>query len=116
MKKALKSDSKQKDESDVKYDSIQVVTGGHHYQTLLTKKFISRKPWIKPDLQEIYSIIPGTVTTIIVKVGDKVEKGKEIMIYEAMKMQNIILAPFSGVIEKILVKEGDKLPKGALMI
>ena len=38
------------------------------------------------------------------------------MIYEAMKMQNIILAPFDGTVEKILVKEREKLAKGVIMI
>ncbi|EKD32494.1 MAG: hypothetical protein ACD_77C00082G0007, partial [uncultured bacterium] len=43
-------------------------------------------------------------------------KGEELMIYEAMKMQNIILAPFNGTVEKILVKEREKLAKGVIMI
>lgn len=38
------------------------------------------------------------------------------MVYEAMKMQNIIRAPFDGTIEKIHVKNGEKTAKGVLMI
>jgi len=86
------------------------------YKTNLTKKVRNRKVWKRPDLQEIFSIIPGTVTEIMVKVGDHVTKGDKIMVYEAMKMQNIIRAPFDGTIEKILVNEGEKLAKGTLMI
>ena len=72
--------------------------------------------WKKPDLQEIKSVIPGVVTSFTVKEGDHVQKGEELMIYEAMKMQNIILAPFDGTVEKILVKEREKLAKGVIMI
>ncbi len=51
-----------------------------------------------------------------VKEGDKVGKGEELMEYEAMKMQNVIKAPFDGTVEKIYVKEGEKLAKGEPMI
>lgn len=86
------------------------------YKTNLTKKVRNRKMWKRPDLQEIFSIIPGTVTEIKIKAGEHVTKGDQIMVYEAMKMQNIIRAPFDGTIEKILVNEGEKLAKGTLMI
>ena len=89
---------------------------GSKYETLLTKKVKNRKFWKKPDLQEIYSIIPGTVSVIKVRVGDHVDKGTEMMEYEAMKMQNIIRAPFDGTVVRIYVNEGEKLAKGVLMI
>ena len=38
------------------------------------------------------------------------------MIYEAMKMKNIISAPFDGTIKSIAVKTGENLPKGAILI
>ncbi len=104
------------EKSSVEFDKLQVMNGGRIYQTLLTKKYKSRTQWAKPDPQQIKSIIPGTVTEITVKIGDSVKKGDRLMVYEAMKMQNIILAPFDGVIESIFVDEGVKLPKGYLMI
>jgi len=97
-------------------ETLQIFPGARIYKTNLTKKVRNRKVWKRPDLQEIFSIIPGTVTEIMVKVGDHVEKGDKIMVYEAMKMQNIIRAPFDGTVDKILVKEGEKLAKGTLMI
>jgi len=42
--------------------------------------------------------------------------GDHIMTFEAMKMLNLVLAPFDGVVETILVKEGEKVPKGGVMI
>ncbi|OFY39071.1 MAG: hypothetical protein A2X18_05850 [Bacteroidetes bacterium GWF2_40_14] len=97
-------------------ETLQIFPGARIYKTNLTKKVRNRKIWKRPDLQEIYSIIPGTVTEIKVKTGDHVTKGDQIMVYEAMKMQNIIRAPFDGTIDKILVNEREKLAKGTLMI
>ena len=44
------------------------------------------------------------------------KKGDKLLIYEAMKMKNIITAPFDATVKKINVAEGEKLPKGYLLI
>lgn len=98
------------------FEILQIFPDSRKYKTTYTTKFRNRKVWKKPDLQEIKSVIPGVVTSFTVKEGDHVQKGEELMIYEAMKMQNIILAPFNGTVEKILVKEREKLAKGVIMI
>jgi len=98
------------------FEILQIFPDARKYKTTYTTKYRNRKVWKKPDLQEIKSVIPGVVTSFTVKEGDHVQKGEELMIYEAMKMQNIILAPFDGTVEKILVKEREKLAKGVIMI
>lgn len=98
------------------FEILQIFPDALKYKTTYTTKYRNRKVWKKPDLQEIKSVIPGVVTSFTVKEGDHVQKGEELMIYEAMKMQNIILAPFDGTVEKILVKEREKLAKGVIMI
>lgn len=97
-------------------DKIQVHECGRKYKTLYTRKFLERKKWQAPNPNEVRSIIPGSVTEINVKVGDKVKKGAKLMIYEAMKMKNVIAAPFDAVIATIAVKVGDKLPKGVILV
>lgn len=97
-------------------DKIQIHECGRQYKTLYTKKFLDRKPWQAPNPNEVRSIIPGSVTEINVKEGAKVKKGEKLMIYEAMKMKNVIAAPFDAVIVSIEVKVGDKLPKGAVLV
>lgn len=97
-------------------DKIQVHAEGRKYKTQYTKKFIERKAWKEPNPNEIFSIIPGSVTSILVKKGDKVKKGGKLMVYEAMKMQNLITAPFDAEVEMINVEPGDRLPKGTLLI
>jgi len=55
---------------------------------------------------EVRSPMPGKVVRIHVKVGDKVIKDQGIIVVEAMKMENELCSPVSGVINKIKVDEG----------
>ncbi|MBP8677008.1 MAG: acetyl-CoA carboxylase biotin carboxyl carrier protein subunit [Bacteroidales bacterium] len=98
------------------YESLQIFPNARNYKTNLTKKYRNRKQWKRPDPQEILSVIPGVVTSFSVEIGSHVNKGDEIMIYEAMKMQNIIRAPFDGTVEQIFVKTGEKVAKGVVMM
>ena len=97
-------------------DKIQIHECGRVYKTRYTRKFVERKKWEAPDPSQVRSIIPGSVTEVLVKPGDKVKKGSKLMIYEAMKMKNVIVSPFDAVVESVEVKAGDKLPKGALLV
>ena len=97
-------------------DKIQIHECGRQYKTLYTRKFLERKPWTAPNPNEVRSIIPGSVTEINVKAGAKVKKGSKLMVYEAMKMKNIISAPFDSIVKSVEVKVGDKLPKGAVLV
>ena len=96
-------------------DKIQIHECGRVYKTRYTRKFMERKKWGAPNPSQVRSIIPGSVTEVLVKPGDKVKKGSKLMIYEAMKMKNVIVSPFDAVVESVEVKAGDKLPKGALL-
>ncbi len=59
--------------------------------------------------------MPGTILSVNVKEGDTVKSGDILLILEAMKMENEILAPRDGVVASIatsasaLVNTGDKL-------
>ncbi|RLI81400.1 acetyl-CoA carboxylase biotin carboxyl carrier protein subunit [Archaeoglobales archaeon] len=54
----------------------------------------------------------GTITKVLKKEGDEVKKGEDILILEAMKMENSISSPKSGKISKIVVTPGDKVAAG----
>jgi len=101
-------------ENNLKCNTLQI--NETKYKTVLSKKFLNRKKWEKPDTNKIYSFIPGTIIKINGKANKKVKEGEILLILEAMKMQNKILSPFNGEIKEIYVKVGDKIPKGQLMI
>ncbi|MDR3180519.1 MAG: acetyl-CoA carboxylase biotin carboxyl carrier protein subunit [Prevotellaceae bacterium] len=98
------------------YKTLRLFEEGRNYKTIYTKKFQARKPWTKPNPEEIKTFIPGSVQKILVKTGQAVKAGDELVIFEAMKMRNIIRAPFDGKITAIPVKSGDRLPRGTIML
>jgi len=61
---------------------------------------------------EIHAQIPGLLSQIFVKKGDKVKVNQKLFILEAMKMENEIDSPISGIIDHIHFKAGDKVEKG----
>lgn len=86
------------------------------YKTHLTRKYKSRKFWENPSPFDILSYIPGTIISIDIKEGKVVEEGTQLLILEAMKMQNRVDMPFTARIKKIHIKVGEKIPKDHLLI
>ena len=64
---------------------------------------------------KVNSPLPGTISEILVKVGDTVNQGETVLILEAMKMQNSIEADQNGTITSITVKEGDTVMEGEVL-
>lgn len=60
--------------------------------------------------------MPGKVLNIKVKEGDSVESGQALLVVEAMKMENILMAPAAAKVAKIHVQTGDRLESGATLI
>lgn len=66
-------------------------------------------------LAEIKTMMPGKVVKLIAGVGDAVQKGDAVMVVEAMKMQNDLKAPRSGIIKEIRVSEGSTVAAGDVL-
>ena len=90
---------------------VDFVVTARKYKTLLTAKYKSRPMWHKPSAGDVVSHLPGTIIKIMVE-----EAGQLLLIHEAMKMQNRVIAPISGVVVELNVKEGDKITKNHLMV
>jgi propionyl-CoA carboxylase alpha chain len=60
--------------------------------------------------------MPGTLISFSVSEGDTVEIGQDLCIVEAMKMQNVIKAPRSGVISKLKVAVGASLMSDQILV
>ena len=57
--------------------------------------------------ENITSPMPGKVIKINVNKGDEVKKGDLLLIVEAMKMENNIIAPSDGIIDEIFIQQGE---------
>jgi len=66
--------------------------------------------------KKVSAPMPGKIMAIKVNVGDSVQKGQEMIIMEAMKMHNPILAAHDGVVTEILVKVNDPVQSGQLLL
>jgi len=64
----------------------------------------------------IKSNMAGTVWKILVKPGDQVEAGQDVLILESMKMEIPIAAESSGTVKAVKVKEGDFVNDGDLVV
>ena len=60
--------------------------------------------------------LPGTITKVTVKVGDKVNAGDTVLLMEAMKMENNITAEFAGTVKAILVDAGAQVQSGQALV
>lgn len=60
--------------------------------------------------------MPGEVLDVKVKVGDKVEKGQQLAILSAMKMEMVVQSPVAGVIKSISATKGMKLEGDDLLM
>ena len=65
--------------------------------------------------ETVNSPMPGNILAVNVNVGDTVSEGQVLMILEAMKMENEIMAPRSGKITSISVTKGATVESGALL-
>ncbi|MGL6201149.1 MAG: biotin/lipoyl-containing protein [Lachnospiraceae bacterium] len=63
----------------------------------------------------VCSPMPGKVFEVKAAVGQKMLAGDVIVIIEAMKMENEIVAPQDGVIDSILVNQGDTVETDTIM-
>ena len=62
--------------------------------------------------KNVLATVSGNVWKLLVKVGDKVEKGQIVAILEAMKMEIDVESPCAGVISEILVEQTNQIEEG----
>lgn len=89
---------------------------GTDYETMYTRKFRRRPPWRPDDRTVITTQIPGLILEVLVKPGQRVERGQGVVVLEAMKMANEVESPWSGVVERIAVEVGQNVPKGEMLV
>lgn len=65
--------------------------------------------------EQVEAYMPGRVVRILVEEGQQVEAGEGVLVLEAMKMENEILAEHGGTVKKILVEEGQAVEGGDVL-
>ena len=60
--------------------------------------------------------MPGNILKVSVSVGDRVAEGQALVILEAMKMENEIMAPCAGTVTQVLISKGATVDTGAAMV
>ena len=65
--------------------------------------------------ESITSPMPGNILAVNVVAGDMVKKGQVLMVLEAMKMENEIMAPHDGKVTAVAVTKGAAVESGALL-
>jgi biotin carboxyl carrier protein len=64
----------------------------------------------------VQAIMPGTIVRLLVQEGDRVETGDVVAVLEAMKMENELAAPISGVVRGVHVQPGEAVEMQALLV
>ncbi|WP_430809316.1 MULTISPECIES: biotin/lipoyl-containing protein [unclassified Carboxylicivirga] len=105
----------------LKQNQCTVLLNGNTYNfTIETEKsFKRRKKIAKKNAVSkvaITAMLPGMICDVMVENNQTIQKGEVLLTLEAMKMQNEIVAPISGVISKIHIKAGDNVLKDQMMI
>lgn len=74
-----------------------------------------RRPRRVGEGAKVEAPMPGTILEVKVAVGDTVKAGQPVVVLEAMKMENDIVAPVDGKVTSIVVKKGDAVNSGDVM-
>jgi acetyl-CoA/propionyl-CoA carboxylase biotin carboxyl carrier protein len=95
---------------------IRIAVGGECHEFDLTGEAASRGGARATAHPETRSPMPGKVLQVTAAPGSRVKPGDPLLVLEAMKMENVLVAEVSGVIAEVHVREGDMVEPGKLLV
>ncbi|WP_144395039.1 acetyl/propionyl/methylcrotonyl-CoA carboxylase subunit alpha [Pleionea sediminis] len=87
---------------------------GHEFQLELKQEGLSADD--TDANANLTAPMPGTIISVAVDAGDKVEAGQPILVMEAMKMEHTIKAPADGIVTELFYQTGDLVDEGAELV
>ncbi|MDA3910832.1 MAG: acetyl-CoA carboxylase biotin carboxyl carrier protein subunit [Bacteroidales bacterium] len=129
----INGNSYEVDINNVEGQIAEIEVNGTKYNVELDKEIpvvktpkIVKRPLAQPKegkpltsdakLSTIKAPLPGNILNVKIKEGDEVKKGDVLLIMEAMKMENNVLADVSGIVKSVKVKEGDTVLQNDLLV
>ncbi|MCX7248472.1 MAG: acetyl-CoA carboxylase biotin carboxyl carrier protein subunit [Burkholderiales bacterium] len=67
-------------------------------------------------MADVFAPLAGKILAVLVEPGSKVDEDDELVVIEALKMENHVYAPSAGTVKEIKVKIGDSVEDGALIL
>lgn len=71
---------------------------------------------VNDNAEGVKSPLPGLIIDVLVKEGDSVKAGQNLIMMEAMKMENQIQAPYDGTVKKVFVNKGDSVAEDDVLV
>jgi biotin carboxyl carrier protein len=99
-------------------ENLAVFLHGRSYECIIRDpRAFSRKRSSAHDSgeQKITASMPGKVVRVLAQAGEPIQAGQGILVIEAMKMQNEVRAPKSGMLKTIVAKQGANVNAGEVL-
>ncbi len=97
-------------------DRVFAQIGGRSYNLTVVNRATAASSVDSAAQGVLDAPMPGRVTRVTVAVGDNVKRGQELIVVEAMKMENALVAPTDGVVTRLAVKVGDMVAPGPALV
>ena len=109
-------------DTDAETKTVTIKINGRKYPVQLKDKFdlllekMGMTNAAAGKINNIKAPMPGLIIDLKVQVGDDVKIGDQVLILEAMKMENILKSPGEGKVKNVKVKKGDRVEKGQVLV
>jgi pyruvate carboxylase subunit B len=102
-------------------DVCTVTIGGQRYRVQVEderdrRAGVQRAAAEEAGEAQVTSPMPGVVVAVLVEAGQAVRAGEGLLILEAMKMENEIRAPRTGVVETVRVTPGQRVSQDDILV
>ena len=109
-------------DTDTDTKTITIKINGKKYPVQLKDKFdlllekMGMTNAAAGKINNIKAPMPGLIIDLKVHVGDVVKVGDQVLILEAMKMENVLKSAGEGTVKNVKVKKGDRVEKGQVLV